>query len=294
MRRVNGALWRRGYPTVPTGRRAAPARPSAPRPISVGVQLHPLHASYADYRRAWLRADALGVDTIWNWDHFFPLYGDPEGWHFEGWTTLVALGAETRRARIGCLVLSMGYRNAAMLSQMAKTLDHVTGGRLILGVGAGWCERDYAEYGYDFGTPGSRLRTMERAIEIIRERWAVDQPPPVNGHIPILVGGGGEKVTLRVAAQHADMWNGFGPPEQWRRKNAVLDDWCRRVGRDPSEIERTVSIGGGAGQEVDAFLAAGATHVIYELGAPFDMAPIERLLAWRDAQRQRPSALQTG
>jgi probable F420-dependent oxidoreductase len=287
MRRVNGALWRRGYRTLPAARPAGPTRPSAPRPISIGVQLHPQHTDYADYRRAWLRLDALGVDTLWNWDHFFPLYGAPDGDHFEGWTTLSALGAETRHARIGCLVLCMSYRNAALLSQMARTLDHVTGGRLILGVGAGWFERDYAEYGYEFGTAGSRLRNLERSIEVVKQRWAVDRPAPVHGRIPILVGGGGEKVTLRIAAQHADLWNGFGPPEQWRAKNAVLDGWCRRVGRDPAEIERTVSIGGGAGHEVDAFLAAGATHFIYELGAPFDTTPVERLLSWRDKQRRR-------
>jgi probable F420-dependent oxidoreductase len=261
--------------------------PRGPFPVRIGVQLHPQHTSYADYRRAWLRADALGVDTIWNWDHFFPLYGDPDGDHFEGWTTLAALGSETRHATIGCLVLSMSYRNPALLSQMAKTLDHVVGGRFILGVGAGWFERDYAEYGYEFGTAGERLRNLERSIETIKERWAIDRPPPVNGRIPILVGGGGEKVTLRIAAQHADLWHGFGPPDRWRAKSGVLDDWCRRVGRDPAEIERTAGIAAGAGHEVDAFLAAGATHFIYEVGAPFDMAPVERLLAWRDEQRAR-------
>jgi probable F420-dependent oxidoreductase len=253
--------------------------------LKVGVQLHPQHTSYADFRRAWLRLDELGVDSIWNWDHFFPLWGDRDGPHFEGWTTLAILGAETRRAQVGCLVLSMSYRNPALLSAMAKTLDHATGGRLILGVGAGWFERDYAEYGYDFGTAGARLRNLERGLEIVKERWRKDQPRPLRGTIPIMIGGGGEKVTLRIVAQHADLWNSFGPAEQWGRKNRILDEWCAKVGRDPGAIERTVLIDARALDTLDAFVEVGATHLIYGLDAPFDLAPIERLLAWRDRRR---------
>ena len=253
--------------------------------IKVGVQIAPQHSTYADYARAWLAADARGVDSIWNWDHFFPLSGDPDGPHFEGWTTLAILGAQTRRATVGCLVLCMSYRNPAHLSQMAKTLDHATNGRLILGLGAGWAERDYNEYGYDFGTAGDRLRNLERGIGIIKERWAKDPPPPVNGSsVPILVGGGGEKVTLRITAQHADLWNGGGPPEQFGRKNGILDEWCAKVGRDPGAIERTVSIGERTIDQLDEYLAQGATHFIYSWGAPYDFAPIERLIAWRDKQ----------
>jgi len=107
-----------------------------------GVQLHPQHTSFDDYRRAWLGADDLGVDMILDWDHFFPLYGDRNGPHFEGWTSLAAIAPQTRHAQVGTVVLSMGYRNPALLSNMAKTLDHATGGRLILGVGGGWAQRD--------------------------------------------------------------------------------------------------------------------------------------------------------
>lgn len=252
--------------------------------IKVGVQVRPQQTTYADYERAWLRLDELGVDSIWNWDHFFPLGGDRDGPHFEGWTTLAALGAQTRRAQVGNLVLSMSYRNPALLSSMAKTLDHATHGRLILGVGAGWFGRDYDEYGYDFGTPGQRLRNLERGLEIIKERWQQDEPKPLRGSIPILIGGGGEKVTLRITAQHADLWNSFGPAEAWGRKNRVLDDWCRRLGRDPATIERTVSIQSDL-DKLDDFVTAGATHLIYGLGAPFDLKPVERLLAWRDRQQ---------
>jgi alkanesulfonate monooxygenase SsuD/methylene tetrahydromethanopterin reductase-like flavin-dependent oxidoreductase (luciferase family) len=178
----------------------------------------------------------------------------------------------------------MSYRNPALLSAMARTLDHATGGRLILGIGAGWVERDYTEYGYEFGTAGERLRNLERGIEIIKERWASDLPPPVHGAIPIMVAGVGEKVTLRVAAQHADLWNGYGPIEAWAHKNRLLDEWCARLGRDPSSIERTVLILDRDLDAVDGFVAAGATHLIYRPGmrAPLDFTSVERLLTWRD------------
>jgi len=136
----------------------------------VGVQIQPQDTDIDGHGRAWLRADDSGFDSIWHWDHFFPPMGDPDGAHFEGWTTLAAYGAQTRRATIGCLVFCMSYRNAALLSNMAKTLDHIVGGRLILDIGAGWYEREYKKYGYDFGTPGQRLRNLERDIETLKER----------------------------------------------------------------------------------------------------------------------------
>jgi probable F420-dependent oxidoreductase len=250
--------------------------------LKIGVQLHQQHCSIAQYRQAWRRADELGVDSIWNWDHFFPLYGDPNGRHWEGWTTLAVLGCETRRARIGCLVLCMSYRNAALLSQMARTLDHLCGGRLILGVGAGWFARDYQEYGYDFGTPGARLKNLERAIGTLKERWAKDEPKPVRGTIPLLIGGGGEKVTLRLAAEHADFWNTTNPPEAWAHKNRVLDEWCRKVGRDPTTIERTAATWSPDLAQAEQYAAAGAEHIIYGFGPPFDFGPVERLLEWRE------------
>ena len=250
--------------------------------LRIGVQLHPQHTTWADYRQAWLRLDELGVDSLWTWDHFFPLSGAPDGPRFEGWTTLAALATETRRARVGCLVLSMSYRNPALLSAMATALDHVSEGRLILGLGAGWFKRDYDEYGYDFGTPGQRLANLERGLEIIKRRWARDKPGPRRGSVPILIGGGGEKVTLRIAAQHADLWNSFGPAETWGRKNKVLDEWCARVGREPAAIERTVLLDARGLDHLDDFVAQGATHLLYGLGAPWDLAPIERMLAWRN------------
>lgn len=249
----------------------------------VGVQLHPQHTTYASYAEAVQRAEALGVDSIWNWDHFYPLYGDKDGSHFEGWTLLTAMAALTTRAEIGCLVTCNSYRNPALLTHMAKTVDHISGGRLILGIGAGWFERDYVEYGYTFGTAGSRLRALGAALPVIKRRMALEVPPPLRSPLPILIGGGGEKVTLKLTAQHADLWNGFGPPQTWAHKNRVLDTWCAEVGRDPAAIERTVSVSAeDVNTHLDAYAEAGATHMILGMGEPWDFALVERLVRWRD------------
>ena len=245
----------------------------------VGVQLHPQATPMADLRAAWQAADRLGVDSIWNWDHFFPLYGDPDAAHFECWTQLGAMAVDTANARIGALVTCNSYRNPELLADMARTVDHLSGGRAYLGIGAGWFERDYDEYGYEFGTAGERLRALEDGLRRIKDRLAKLNPGPAGG-LPILIGGGGEKVTLRLVAEYADAWNSFGPPERYRAKNEVLDQWCAKVGRDPADIERTVAFNDAAEiDRIDDYLAAGATHVILGLGHPYDLTNVERLLA---------------
>jgi alkanesulfonate monooxygenase SsuD/methylene tetrahydromethanopterin reductase-like flavin-dependent oxidoreductase (luciferase family) len=161
---------------------------------------------------------------------------------------------------------------------MARTVDHLSGGRLILGIGSGWFERDYDEYGYTFGTSTSRLEALGESLPVIKERLRKLNPPPA-GDLPILIGGEGEKMTLRLVAEHAQMWNGFGPPDRFRRKNEVLDRWCEEIGRDPSEVERTVTID--EPEELDAldeFLEARAEHVIVGLDAPFDFTRVEEIL----------------
>lgn len=220
----------------------------------------------------------MGVDSIWVWDHFYPLYGDPNAEHFEGWSLLSAMACDTTRARIGVLVTCNSYRNPELLADMARTVDHLSEGRVVLGIGAGWFERDYLEFGYEFGTAPSRLRDLEASLPRIRSRLAKLHPPPV-GPLPILIGGGGEKVTLRLVAEHGDMWNGFGPPTEYAHRNEVLDTWCSKVGRDPRAIERTVSFGGEFDDEtIEGYLRAGAQHLIYGLGRPFDLDPLRRLL----------------
>ena len=255
-------------------------------PLRVGVQLHPQHTSYEDYAKAVQRSEELGVDSIFNWDHFFPLYGDPQGNHFEGWTLLTAMATLTKRAKIGCLVTCNTYRNASLLADMAKTVDHISGGRVILGVGAGWFERDYKEYHYDFGTAGSRLAALEEALPIIKKRWEVDVPKPIQQPIPILVGGGGEKKTLRITAQYADIWHGFGDPQTLQHKMEVLDGWCKEVGRNPQEIERSAGTNADDSDEQrDAIVKAGVTHLILGMGAPWNFEAIEKLVRWRNSRR---------
>ncbi|HEX8581405.1 MAG TPA: LLM class F420-dependent oxidoreductase [Acidimicrobiales bacterium] len=247
--------------------------------FKVGVQLHPQHTSIDDLRAAWRAADELGVDSIWTWDHFFPLYGPPDGAHFEGWSLLAAMAVDTSRAMLGMLVTCNSYRNPELLADMARTCDHLSGGRMYLGIGAGWFERDYAEYGYEFGDAPGRLRALGAALPRIRSRLAALNPPPI-GELPILIGGGGERVTLRLVAEHADAWNTFGPPEKFAHKSAVLDEWCERIGRDPSSIERTVEIRVPEDfDHLDEYLDAKASHLLIGLGHPFDLSDVERLLA---------------
>lgn len=247
--------------------------------FKLGVQLHPQHTTIEELRRAWRACDRLGVDSIWVWDHFYPLYGNGRGAHFECWSMLAAMAVETSQAQIGALVSCVGYRNPDLLADMARTVDHLSGGRLVLGLGAGWLQRDYVEYGYTFGTPASRLQELARALPRIKQRLARLNPPPV-GALPILIGGGGERVTLRLVAEHAQMWHTFGAADSFAHKSAVLDQWCARVGRDPASIERAASVSG-AGQAVTSLLRAGAQHLIVGLGTPFDVGPVRQLLDLR-------------
>jgi probable F420-dependent oxidoreductase len=247
--------------------------------LKVGVQLHPQATTTDDLRAAWRAADALGVDSIWTWDHFYPLYGDPDAAHFEGMALLAGMACDTASASVGLLVTCNSYRNPQLLADAIRTIDHLSGGRAVLGIGSGWFERDYQEYGYEFGTAGGRLRKLRDDLPVIKERLGKLDPGPVRGHLPILIGGSGEKVTLRLVAEHADAWNTFGPPANFRAKSEILDRHCADVSRDPAEIERTVGIGT---NEVDAweeYAAAGAQHLIVMLGTPFDLGPVEKLLA---------------
>jgi probable F420-dependent oxidoreductase len=260
----------------------ATAPPLQDRPVRVGVQIQPQHGDWADIRRAVVRAEELGVDVIFNWDHFFPLNGDPDGKHFECWTMLGAWAEVTSRVEIGALVTCNSYRNPELLADMARTVDHMSEGRLILGIGSGWKQKDYDEYGYDFGTAGSRLDDLAEALPRIERRLAALNPPPTR-HIPVLIGGGGVRKTLRLVARHADIWHSFGDAEEVRRKSAVLDDWCAQEGRDPAEIERSVGAQGQPGDSGQALHDLGVRLFTIGVGGPaYDLGRARDWLAWRD------------
>jgi probable F420-dependent oxidoreductase len=254
-------------------------------PIRIGLALQPQHADYAQIRSAVERAEEMGVDALFNWDHFFPLMGDPDGKHFECWTMLGSWAEITEKVEIGALVTCNSYRNPELLADMARTVDHASDGRLILGIGSGWFERDYDEYGYKFGTGGSRLDDLKEALPRIESRLERLNPAPIR-KIPMLIGGGGEKKTLRYTAEHADIWHGFGQPDVIRHKNQVLDNWCQEIGRDPAEIERSIGAAPRKPETADDFLDAGATFITlgFDGRDNYDLSPVADWLAWRDAR----------
>jgi probable F420-dependent oxidoreductase len=232
--------------------------------------------------------EQLGVDIVFNWDHFFPLTGDPDGLHFEAWTTLAAIAERTSRVELGPLVNCTAFRNPDLQADMARTIDHISGGRFIFGTGSGWFERDFAEYGYDFGTVGSRLAALAADLPRIRARWDRLNPAPVR-RIPVLVGGGGEQKTLKIVAEHADIWHSFfADPDILVRKLAVLGHWCEEVGRDIDEIELSTgtSIRGMGSSELgvlDVYRDLGVTLFEFAINAGDDLEHVKTLLAWRDS-----------
>ncbi len=253
--------------------------------IRIALQLQPQQADYATIRRTVAAAEDLGVDIVFNWDHFFPLYGDPDGKHYECWTMLGAWAEQTSRVEIGALVTCNSYRNPELLADMARTVDNMSGGRLIFGIGSGWFEKDYAEYGYDFGRAGTRLDRLATDLPRIESRWSKLNPPP-SRTIPVLIGGGGEKKTLGMVARHADIWHSFSDVETLRRKSQILAVHCADAGRDPAEIVRSVGAPHGDPARVGpAYLQAGATLFTVGAGGPdFDLGKLRRWLDWRDSR----------
>lgn len=267
-------------------------------PARIGVQIKPQHASFAELRRMAAAVEQCGADVLFNWDHFFPLSGDPDGAHFECWTMLAAWAEATERIELGPLVSGTGYRNPQLLADMARTVDHISArdghpGRLILGIGSGWAERDYTEYGYPgFGTAGSRLDRLDGDLRLIRHRWGLLNPPPTRP-IPVLIGGGGERRTLRIVAEHADIWHTFGEPDVLAHKGAVLEAWCGKIGRDPSTIVRSAGVSplpGRFPEQLEDY--AGRAQQLHDLGIrlftvgiqspDWDLGPIRELVSWRN------------
>jgi probable F420-dependent oxidoreductase len=253
--------------------------------LRVGVQVQPQHADYDAMRRAWVEAEELGADAVFTWDHFYPLYGEPDGKHFESLALQAALAEATERAQIGALVMCNSYRNPQYLADALRTVDHISGGRLIVGIGAGWFQRDYDEYGYEFGTAGTRLRALARDLPLFKERLAKLNPAPL-GDMPIMIGGGGEKVTLRIVAEHAQLWHTFADVETYRHKMEVLAGHCADVGRDVGEIEPIIGVPHDALEErAEGLVAAGVTYLTVGIGGDgtgYDLGPLRELLQWRD------------
>lgn len=228
--------------------------------VSLGVHVGQQAASMAELRSLWRRLDGAGVDWISVWDHLYeapPAGGTVD--HFEALATLGALAADTSRARLGCLVFCVLYRNPGLLAKAATTLDHISGGRFELGLGAGWHEPEAAAFGYDFPPVGRRLDQLEEAIPLIRSLLTEDRtthtgehfrtvdasclPAPVQERLPIWIGGTGEKRTLRIAAKHADGWNAaYVGADRYAELNAVADRWCEAEGRDPATLRRSINL----------------------------------------------------
>ncbi|HEU0303023.1 MAG TPA: LLM class F420-dependent oxidoreductase [Gaiellaceae bacterium] len=260
------------------------------RPIRIAVQLHPQQGAYDALRRAVTRVEEAGADLLYTWDHFFPLYGDRDGPHFECWSLLAAWAEQTSRVELGPLVSCNSYRNPQLLADMARTVDHISGGRLVLGLGSGWFRRDYDEYGYEFGTHGTRGRELARALPLIERRLARLNPPPVR-RLPLLIAGTGERITLRLVAEHADGWHAGFPdgPAELAPKAAVLERWCEQLDRDPANIERGVGVEPHdlerfLAEDADAYVELGFTQFTLGVNGPdWEIGDaVLRWLAWRD------------
>jgi F420-dependent oxidoreductase-like protein len=262
--------------------------------IRFGIKTAPQHTAYADILRVWREADEQPLlEHAWLFDHFMPIVGDPSGPCLEGWSLLSALAASTERLRVGLMVTGNTYRHPAVLANIAATVDIISGGRLDFGIGAGWNELEHNAYGIPLYAVGERIRRLGEACQVIRLLWteqapsfegkyyhlteAYCEPKPVQKpYPPFVIGGSGEQLTLRVVARYADIWNYVtGPVEEFKRKNAVLDQHCGVVGRNPADIQRSVQLVMDPGDWrasralVRSFIDAGATHVILNLRPPY-------------------------
>ncbi|MBA3604469.1 MAG: TIGR03560 family F420-dependent LLM class oxidoreductase [Acidimicrobiia bacterium] len=290
-----------------------------------GVHTGLQHTTAAELRLLWKRIEALGFDWISIWDHFYGATGQPDDAAcLEAVAMHAALACETDRVQCGSLVYSIGYRHPAVLAKAITAIDLISGGRAAMGIGAGWAEVEYQAYGIDFPAVGTRMDQLEEGIACLRGllhddvtsfdgawftlRDARNEPRPVQERLPIWVGGGGEKRTLRIAARHADGWNvPFVSPKQFAAKRDVLHRHCTEVGRDPAEILCAVNVGLAWTEEslrsqfgniadlvrpgvlsgsvdsvverIGAYVEAGADQVNLALRAPFDVDALEQFSA---------------
>ena len=265
--------------------------------VKISMELAPQRGDLSVMRDRWIEADQLGADVLWVCDHFFAQNVDAENLgqgqvaktddaeNYEAICVQAAMAATTTRAKIGCLVHAIHYRNPNLLADMARTIDHLSGGRFILGLGAGYIERDYVEYGYEFGTQKSRLLDLGRELPVIRDRLAKLTPPPT-GDLPILVASMGEKIGLPIVAKNADMWHVIGPIDQIKHKMEVFRKHCEAIGRDPNKVEIVALCFPQMfpDHDPDVFYdELGIRHIhSMAFGPDWDLGPLRELLAWRD------------
>jgi probable F420-dependent oxidoreductase len=254
--------------------------------MRIGIQLGNEHTSISSLRAVWGQLDELGIDTLWVWDHMLPIHGDQNGANFECWSLLAAIASTTRNVTVGSLVTCHAFRSAPLLSAMATTVDHISGGRLILGIGAGWFEPDFAELDVCFEPALARLRAMERAIDVIQQRLSSSARPHTR-KIPVMIGAGGRDVGLAIVARRADIWNWFGPVDDFYARNKALDEWCDRLGRPPGEIERSVTLYEAEELDrLDEYADAGAAHVIFGIRDPWNWEAVLKLIDWASGNRR--------
>ncbi|MEQ1701753.1 MAG: LLM class F420-dependent oxidoreductase [Ilumatobacteraceae bacterium] len=265
------------------------------RPIRIAAQLHPQHGTWAALGSAVDRSEDLGYDAAYNWDHFFPLYGDPDGSHFEAFTTLAAWAERTSSITLGTLVTCAAYRNANLVADSIRTIDHIAGGgRTVFGVGAGWFERDFDDYGYKYATTGERAAQLAKSIRVVRHRWQILNPSPVQP-VPVMVGGVGERLTLRIVAEQADIWHAMFPAHaaDLHGPIAALGRHCADVGRSPDDLEWAVGV---EPDDLDRFLsveapvllAAGFTQFTLGFNGPdWDVSAGRDWLLWRDHMNEQ-------
>lgn len=268
-----------------------------PRPTRVGVQLAPGGApDFRTWRAGVLHAEDLGVDVIFGYDHFHrpalagivdakPVLAEvqPDTVNFEGWTALASWGEITTRAEIGLLVTGIGFRNPDLLADMARTVDHISDGRVILGLGTGWYEKDYTTYGYDFGTWKSRFDLFDEGLQRIEHRLDTLIPAPVR-KIPILIGGSGAKRSLPAVAKHADIWHTFLTIDAFTTASKLVGELAQANGREDSDIER--SSVWESERDADAYRDAGVTLFTTEIfpdADGYDFSTVEQMVKWRDA-----------
>jgi F420-dependent oxidoreductase-like protein len=271
-------------------------------PVRLGLKLSPQQCTIEDLRGVWRIADEAGFHHLWGFDHFNPIFAPVEGPIYEGWMLLAAMAEATQTTRIGLMVTGNTYRHPGVLAKMATTVDHLSGGRLEFGLGAAWAEIEHTMLGMPFPPVGQRIRRLGEACTVIRKLWteepadfagryytltgAVANPKPLQQpHPPIWIGGAGEKLTLRVVAEHADVWNVMGSVEECVRKRGVLAQHCEEVGRDPSEIRGSTQLRFDPDdvdetiRQLDAFVAAGFTENVVYLSSEGDPVRAAELAA---------------